>query len=141
VSESYADKEVPETGAVTIAYDNGVRSGVSFTETCDMPKVTILTVAGDDGKVEIDFSNAGSYKLWFGKGFYKEGDIDPTTTEPGHLGYDEQFLELRNAIVEDRQPYSDVDVGIESLLVSYGAVLSGDAGRPVTREELMQLED
>jgi len=141
VTELYANREVPEVGTISISYDNGVRAGISFTESCGMPHSTMFTVAGNDGKIEIDFANAGRYKLWFGHGvrvcFYKEESIDPTTTNPGHLGWDEQFVEFCNAILENRQPYSDVNVGIESLLVSIGAILSGENGRPFGRGELL----
>lgn len=138
VTELYANREVPEVGTLSISYDNGVRAGISFTESCGMPHSTMLTVAGDDGKIEIDFANAGRYKLWFGRPkFLKEEAFDPTKTCGGHLGWDEQFIEFRNAILENRQPYSNVNVGIESLLVSIGAILSGENGRSFGREELL----
>lgn len=144
VTDLYKDKEVPEVGSVIITYQNGVRAGISFSETCEMPHTTMMTIAGDKGKIEIDFANAGRYRMWFGHRvrfcFYKEGSIDPTTTNPGHLGWDEQFVEFRNAILEGRQPYADINVGIESLLVSFGAIISGDNKRPFEREELLELK-
>lgn len=138
VTQAFADREIPEAGAVTIAYDNHVRAGVTFSETCGMPRTTIIQVAGDNGRIDIDFSNAGFYDLWFKpQVFHKREAFDPTQTAGGHLGWQEQFMDFRNAIVEGRKSFADADVGVESLLVSLGAVLSDDAGKPLERQRLL----
>lgn len=50
---------------------------------------------------------------------------------------DSEFVEFRNAITEKRPPYCSVDAGRESLICSAGSILSNDARRPLSRQEII----
>ena len=127
----------PDVGAVAVRFANGVHGTVMFCEFCAQPDWTHMMIVGDDGKILINPSDAGEFTLYWGKGQHcTHTRINPASTNPGHLGMGEQHVEFKNAITEARQPYADLQVGLESLYLSVGALRSWQEGLAVSREEL-----
>lgn len=128
----------PDIGSMAIEYQNGVHASMFFCEFCGQPYSSLMQIIGDDGKMFIDPANAGEFTLYWGKGKHEtKVSINPESTCPGHLGMGEEHIEFKNAIEENRQPYSDFKVGLESLFLSIAATRSFKEDRIVFKSELL----
>ncbi len=97
------EKDIPDSAAISIEYQNGVRGTFNFGSKNDFHNDSSFGVAGTTGQIMGDPwypEGAGSYDLRMDKGLYKCRIVfDGKLTSPGHLGFKEQLDNFVNTVL------------------------------------------
>jgi hypothetical protein len=113
---------------------------MNYTYFTDQPKHNQFGLVGDDGKIVVDTDAAGRFVLYNGaEQNLTEFVVNPSLAHTGHLGFDVSHRRFARVIREDLDiNREEAERGFESLLISIAAQQSGDRGRIVTRDELLE---
>lgn len=138
------DGDLPQSVAVSIEYQNGVRGTFNFGAANDFRNDVSFGIAGTTGRILGDPfypDGAGSYELRTHRGA-RVGQLyfDSTLTSPGHIGFVEQLQRFVATILDDAPNVCSFEDGYDTLrtlmmldraLASGQTVIADDLPEPI----------
>ncbi|HUT47096.1 MAG TPA: Gfo/Idh/MocA family oxidoreductase [Sedimentisphaerales bacterium] len=127
--------EYPGTISVNVEFEDGKIGRSTTTFDAQMPYRFNIGVYGTEGTIRNNKIFAP--KLFPGQNdFMKIPCILPDSPDVAHHPFVGEVSHLLDCIIEDKQPYPDLEDAAQTHAVCFAADLSAESGRPVTISEL-----
>jgi len=128
--------EYPGTISVNVKFEDGKIGRSATTFDAQMPYRFNIGIYGTEGSLRNDELYAP--KLFPGqKNFMKIPCILPDSGEVAHHPFEGEISHFLDCILDDKQPYPDLENAAQTHAVCFAADLSAQSGRPVMVTELM----